>query len=221
MRVLKCHVCGTPPFEYCGSCAIKKGFGQPDDTQWAVIERYTRGKQVVDLGAGSCGIAERIAKVAKRVIAVDTNEPQHSRRKAINAAGVEFVRAGFDQVAFDYRRFFSPDTVAVLSWPWGYWSIQSLDGDALLSILARTKRVVYLGKNYNGVVCGGPKLFEHFLRRRLRAHVSRKPNTLLVLGKAQARSRPPTGEEVGGMKPHIIFFEQVTQINSVLQMSGA
>lgn len=216
MAKTTCDYCGKPPFRYCGVCAHENGFGRLDDAQWRVFAQHVRGKVVVDLGAGNCGLAERAASVAKRVVAIDSDHLSSSRFAAVKAAGIEYHQARFEDVAVNLERYAPPGAVAVVSWPWADLSHEQ----ALVSILARTGRVLYVGKNTDGTACGGVRLFEHFLRRKLLAHVSRKRNTLLVLGKATRSLRPPTGEELGGLSPHPIAYEIATQVNGVLTLPG-
>lgn len=91
--------------------------------------------------------------------------------------------------------------IAFLSWPAPYVDY----GPAGIMRLVRGADVViYLGKNRDGVVCGGRPLFEHLAERELLDCVPARQNDLLVLGAWHRGSdlRPLTAEESSAMNWH-------------------
>jgi hypothetical protein len=91
--------------------------------------------------------------------------------------------------------------VAFVSWPTNSpLSFRGVENPtyALLKLVMSAARVVYLGKNTDGIICGHPHLFRHLVRRPLLAHVPSEANTLLAYDTGTV-TREPVLEEQAGM----------------------
>lgn len=169
-------------------------YGRLSPSQRKALAPLVRGRVVHDLGAGLCRIAVQLAEMgARRVIALDMFAPPPAVLQKL-PANVTFRLGQFEDAPV------KPRTV-VLSWP-----SLSLDyeGPGLMPMVRGASRVVYLGKNRDGVSCGGRPLFEHFAERELLAYEPSPTNNLLVLGRwtKGSESRPLTGEEQDARHEH-------------------
>lgn len=172
-------------------------YGRLSPAQSAALAPLVRGRVVHDLGAGLCRLSVQLAEMgARRVIALDMFEPPPAVLGKLPAK-VTFKLGQFEDEPV------KPKTV-VLSWP-----SLSLDyeGPGLMPMIRGASRVVYLGKNRDGIACGGRPLFEHFAERELLAYVPGTTNNLLVLGRWTKGSeyRPLTGEEQDARAEHMAW----------------
>lgn len=158
------------------------GYGRLSSAQLEVLVEYTEGRVVHDLGAGSLGLA-RILRVhgACKVIAIDKEQISPPDDPCIEVVWKIFS---------DYKK---PIDTAVVSWP-----INRYD-QGLLSLVDRARRVIYIGKNTDGSMCGWPGLFWSFLARELLAYVPDRRNVLIVYGDKLKALRRPVGEELAGL----------------------
>ncbi len=162
-------------------------YGGLTPEQRACLGEYVQGRHVWDLGAGDCQVALAcIAAGATRVTAVDKDPPPAWLvRKPV--PGLYYQR-GY----FEHTRPLGVLDVVVLFWPINHPC-------GLTELVARARRVVYVGQNLGGTACGDPALYGHFLGRELLRHIPDRQNTMLVLGDPLSTPRPPTGEEQGGL----------------------
>jgi hypothetical protein len=86
-----------------------------------------------------------------------------------------------------------------LSWPVNY------DNKSLILHVMSAKRVIYLGKNTEGTMCGTPALFRVLLQRRLLAYAPDRANSLIVTGGLRRKPRAPTGEEKAALSDSSIW----------------
>lgn len=172
-------------------------YGRLSPAQLETLAPYVRGRVVHDLGAGTCRLSgELVGLGAAHVVAIDVQ----ARPRGVLPAGVSFVQAGFHAVSGTLD-------VAFVAWPIqdGFCGCCGFSGSrCLVRALHGARTVVYLGRNGNGIGCGGPALFEHFAERDLLAHVPARHNDLLVLGTWHRGSelRSLTPEEERGLDAH-------------------
>src|ERR1700677_837613 len=127
-------------------------WGRLDTAQAEALAAVVRGRTVHDLGCGDRVLSEAIVRLgAVEVIAVDRRQ----RTDWEPAPSVTSVRANFDEYAITDPVI----DVAFVSWP-----VTRVE-PSLLELLRRAKTVAYLGKCTDGVICGWPGLFRHFLGR--------------------------------------------------------
>jgi hypothetical protein len=168
-------------------------FGQLNRSQIHALRPLIRGQVVHDLGCGDRQLAKQLAALgAKTVVAVDKEPYGYCLRSDVITVEESFER---------YLRMRPTIDVAFVSWPaTGPLSFEGIGSPvyALLGLVISAARVVYLGKNTDGIICGHPHLFRHLARRPLLAHVPDEWNTLLVYGSGVV-TREPVLEEQAGM----------------------
>ena len=77
---------------------------------------------------------------------------------------------------------------------------------SMLEPVRKAKRVIYLGNNMDGTVCGSPKLYKHLSRRQVLAHAPERRNTLIVYGGLlRGRQRELLPEERAGIDQSRIY----------------
>jgi len=174
------------------------GHGQLSSLQEAALRKHVTGKVVHDLGAGDLELSHRlIALGAERVVAVDKIficKPWDSRV----------------QIVQDYFHcFHDAPEVAFLSWP-PNWPDHGLN-----LIVWRAPTVIYLGKNTDGISCGGPALFRDLVEREVLDYSPHPTNTLIIYGEAKFghQPRPLRGEEKGAIHQERIWdYEEVENV---------
>lgn len=145
-----------------------------------------------DLGCGDELLSGDLIKLgAKGVIAVDKDLTVDARYRSVHPhhKGVTGVRATFEEYAKKTPKI----DVAFVSWP-----VNRVE-EGLLTLVSRSKLVIYLGKCTDGACCGWPGLFKHFLSRELIAHVPDEYNSLLAYGRTLPDPRRGENEELGGL----------------------
>lgn len=146
------------------------------------LRPFVNGKRIVDLGSGDGTRAVMLcATGARSVLSIDVLGAMRSSPQ------IEYVEISFAHAAAVVREA-KPD-VAHLAWPSNI--IMPSENQALIKILGTIKRVIYVGKNTDGVACGTPELFGHFLQRPVLALVRDPRNTMIVYGDVQSRRRAP------------------------------
>jgi hypothetical protein len=168
-------------------------FGQVTDQQACAIQPFILGRVVHDLGCGDRYLSKRlVAWGAKTVIAVDKDPYGYDPGPKVITVAETFER---------YLKMRPIIDVAFISWPTNsHLSFRGVENPtyALLRLVISAARVVYLGKNTDGIICGHPHLFRHLVRRPLLAHVPDEFNTLLAYD-AGTVTREPVLEEQAGM----------------------
>ncbi len=171
------------------------GYSRLSGKQLGVLVKYTKGRVVHDLGAGALGLARiLIDHGACKVIAID-KEPI-SLAKDDPCIEIEWM------LFSDYKE---PIDTAVVSWPINHYD------QGLLTLVERSRRVIYIGKNTDGSMCGWPGLFWSFLSRKLLAYIPDRKNALIVYGdrlkdRSFAGLRRPVGEELAGLTTYEKMF---------------
>jgi len=169
---------------------MSSSYGQLTNEQLAVLIQYTKGKVVHDLGAGSLELARIVRSGHRRgrrtggackVIAIDKERISPPSDPCIEVVWTLFK---------DYKE---PIDIALVSWP------QNVPDAGLLDLIERSRIIIYLGKNTDGMMCGWPGLFWSFLSRALLAYVPDRKNVLAVYGHELTALRRPTGEELAGL----------------------
>lgn len=156
-------------------------FGTLTDEQLLVVQRHVEGQVVHDLGAGDLVLSRTLLlQGAEKVYAVDKTLPRRRPDPGIVLVGGYF------------HHYPAVPTVAFVSWP---TNIQDL---GLIKVVERSQKVIYLGCNWGGTMCGSPLLFQHLCQREVLDHVPDRSNTLIVYGPATVK-RKPLGEEWAGM----------------------
>lgn len=165
-------------------------FGTLTNKQLSVLVQYTKGKVVHDLGAGSLELARIVRSGHRRgrrtggackVIAIDKERVSPPDDPCIEVVWTLFS---------NYK---DPIDTALISWPINH------PDSGLLDLVERSRIVIYIGKNTDGLMCGWPGLFWTFLSRELLAYVPDRKNVLAVYGWELPSPRRPTGEELAGL----------------------
>lgn len=176
------------------------GWGKLSAHQVRRVANTVRGRIVHDLGAGSLGFALAALRMgAQRVVAVDC---ERFPRVAVLGDKLELHEQTFErylhaQVAADAR--FQLDVVALV-WPVNHL----LPG--LVPLVRRARAVVYLGKNTDGMACGGADLWRELTHRQVVAHVPDPKNDLIIYGPSAALPRPLLPEERGATEAEVLFW---------------
>jgi hypothetical protein len=168
-------------------------FGKLNPRQQRVVSQHVRGKKVSDLGADDLSMAQELIDLgAYRVFAYD----QHPMGEGTPKIWPDFSHRSFSELA----PHFTPDwcgAAAMLSWP-----INTLgrgETYALIQILRNCPKVMYLGKNTDGVCCGSDHLYHYLAFREVLDHVPDRQNTLVVYGEEREGRREVLPEEIAGM----------------------
>jgi hypothetical protein len=167
------------------------------------LRPYLRGRVVHDLGAGNLALANVLLDHgAKRVIAIDEKQP----RPPNDNARIEFVRTKFENYKANIR-------TAFVSWPTNtvYWPDHNTQ-PALVHLISCASRIIYLGKNTSGVLCGTPALYRFLSKREVLEHWPEDANTLVVYGPTSVDSidRPLLLVERAGIDHTRVYHSDFT-----------
>jgi len=172
-------------------------YGRLRDDQAEAVRQAVRGRKVIDCGAGDLGLSCAMAVMgAQEVIALDKDRMQ----TAVDAR-VRPVEGFFEGWVIDHPHDIIE--VAFVSWPSNY-SMGTFDR-GLQAIIERAGKVIYLGKNTDGSMCGSQKLFKHLLRRELAVYLPSRPNTLCIYGRKLDAPRKGRHEELAIFDPENIW----------------
>ena len=165
----------------------------------ALVAEHVSGSVVWDLGAGDLIYALRLLELgAGHVVAIDKDLVQINTPAG---AGLTLRR--------DYFADIEPVgeiEVAFLSWPrnGAIWGLEDL--------LAKARKVIYLGCNTGGSACADEHLFRSQLcPRELLGHIPHPRNSLLVYGEQGKRTGPLTGEEFAVLSRTLMAFEEAQE----------
>jgi len=167
--------------------SIKRyGYSSLNDRQISHLHSQTKGKRVLDLGAGNLDLSVLCSNSAALVFAIDSRKPANTNLPQ----NVSFIRACFDEVNI-------AADVALVSWP-----INNDDASmGLIKVLADVKKVIYIGTNDGcSTMCGTPLLWRHLVSREMESHLLGM-NNLLVYSD-QPRSKPLLDEEKNGLSAY-------------------
>ena len=169
-------------------------WGILSEAQKLALKPHIAGKVVHDLGAGTCDLSVELCSLgAKHILAYDTN-PSLSVKKPDNLT----VRKKSFQ---DLLGTLQPEIVFV-SWP----TIAEGDCTALTFLASRAKKVIYLGKCMDGMMCGTNKFFSIIICSELLEHVPDRRNTMLITGNSLPEAREWVPEEVAGIYRDKIYY---------------
>jgi len=159
------------------------GYGILTADQRRVLAKHVRGQIVHDLGAGDCSFALELLKLGA------------SEVYAIDKIGKPLLRPWPKRLHYKRDYFHNitsrMDTV-FMSWPINYEV-------RLLPLVLPASKIIYLGKNTDGNMCGTPGLFKAMVRRELLDYEPDCRNCLIVTGAYLSVPRAPTGEEHAGI----------------------
>ena len=167
-----------------------------------VISKFVRNKNVFDLGAGSGELSMALLNEfnANLVYAVDCKETY-----------IKDVSDRLIVIQDEFKNIFDlvkSSDIAFVSWPVNY-------RNGLPSLIREFNTVIYLGSNVGCNSCGTVNLFQHFLTRKILAHIPFKRNSLTVYGALQKEKRfKKTGEEIAGLNPEIYYTFSRAEKNS-------
>jgi hypothetical protein len=176
-------------------------YGEWTEAMTEAARSVVAGKVVYDLGAGRLGHSRRLLELgAEHVFAVDKEKASDAwwRGKPIT-----FVQTYFDNLDVPDRI-----EVALVAWPTNH----RLTG--LIDILERCERVIYLGSNCNGDMCGWPGMWDYLHFREIEAHVPHHKNSLIIYGRhlGPKERRPMVGEEVGATCGMFVRFDEAQRL---------
>lgn len=162
-------------------------YGKPTPAMEALVAEVVRGRHVFDFGAGSCELSRwLLRRGAKHVTAIDSSllAPRRLSKRVTTVRGYFADQTWPDRI-----------DVGFVSWP----SNRPMQG--LVDALRRCDKVVYLGCNDMGTMCGSPDLFPYLLTRRLDAYVHDRTQRMVVVGEPlpDGLFRKPTEDEANGM----------------------
>jgi len=150
---------------------------------------HVAGAEVWDLGAGDLQRAIQLRVMgARAVVAVD--KEYRWKPPKIHDPNIQYIGHYFEDVK-------PPEggiDVALVAWP------VSTVLPGLLTLLVCCRRVVYLGCNMDGTVCGWPGLYEHLLGREVLDHAAVPENTLAIYG-GPCAPRVALAEEWAALHP--------------------
>lgn len=169
-------------------------FGKLNRAQCRAVSKHVRGKKVSDLGADDLSMAQELVDLgAYRVFAYDHNDMGEGTPKI----WPDFSHRSFRELA----EHFTPEwcgAAAMLSWPIN--TLGAGERYGLIQILRKCPKVMYLGKNTDGVACGNADLFHYLAFREVLDHVPDRRNTLIIYGEEEeGLRRPVLPEEISGM----------------------
>jgi hypothetical protein len=169
--------------------------------QREALREAVAGRVVHDLGAGDLKLSSKVLQLgAAHVVAVDKED---CPRRVPH--GITYRKCLF-------KDFLDPIDVALLSWPPNHGSYD------LAKLVLRANRVVYIGKNTDGSVCGMPELFFSLIRRGILAYYPDRKNTLIVYGEHLPSPREPRGEEAAALSivrgDPIWTYEQAERVST-------
>lgn len=155
-------------------------YGKLSDAQRDALRPHVSGLKVHDLGAGTCELSRELLDLgATSVVAIDTQD-------------MPFVDRRIERVQDPFQLYRDPISVAFVSWP------INREDRGLMRLVREAKKVVYLGKNTDGVMCGWPGLFNELVKRKVLAYIPERKNTLIVYGGQSHSKRKFLGEEHAG-----------------------
>lgn len=153
-------------------------YGALNQDQAQLVERFVRGQVVYDFGAANLYVSCELLRLgASKVIAID-KEPVRFRSIPTE---IEFRQVLFRDVLDD------PIDIAFISWPPNH-------DTSLVSILMRSRVILYLGKNTDGTACGIPGMFQYLLKRKAE-YLPDRHNTLICYTDFLKAERQPLPEE--------------------------
>jgi hypothetical protein len=167
-------------------------YGKLDRRQMAAVAEVVRGKLVHDIGAGDQRLSTLLVKLgAREVVAID-KEPSGRPPKEVKTVTSTFVAfaAANPQLCVEQGGFLD---ISFLSWPVNHADL------GMSHLVAYSKIVIYLGKCTDGMSCGWPGLFDHFLRRELSVYIPSRQNTLCIYGSKLSVPRAGEYEERAGL----------------------
>lgn len=168
-------------------------FGELSNNQLQKLQPYVSNKIVYDLGAGTGEHSTILAKLgAKQVVAVDKESIRISHSSKILKIEKSFIEIEVKDI-----------DIAFLSWPVNYHC------NGLISLLKRSNRIVYLGRNTNGTTCGTVDLFEYFLHRKLIDYISEYRNTLIIYGEEILKRISNLQEEIAIFSSEIQWYSEL------------
>jgi hypothetical protein len=186
------------------------GYGGLTQEQRGKVVEAVKGRHVHDLGSGEGHFTYWLADHAKTVVGVDKE-----RFDLAMKPNVDFVVSTFED--YDEKTYPEVD-VAFLSWPANHMD------SGLFSMVKRAKRIIYLGKNTDGTMCGFPELFRLTACRELEVHIPDPKNTLLILGAPiyhgapRSFQRDLTGEEYAGLTAYdgpVVAYRDAVEFKGV------
>lgn len=135
-----------------------------------VLQPHVSGKHVHDLGACDLRLSMALVTVgAEKVTAVDRN-PMPTLEAYPE---IEPHQSHFDD-------FIGSPRIAFVSWPVN-WPC------GIPRLIRNAEKVIYLGKNTDGLCCADPQFWDMVTRREVLDHVPNEANTLIVYGKESGR----------------------------------
>lgn len=162
-----------------------QSYGYLNKQQAECLIKYVNGKVVYDLGSGNLKLSnELITLGAAKVISID--------KKYIGGRANNFYQSGVEIRASFFQDIDEDIDTAFVSWPANY-------DNGLLKILKRTKTILYLGKNTDGVACGTPDLFKYLITRKVNIHIPSKRNTLICYSDELVENRYLLDEEAAAI----------------------
>lgn len=167
-------------------------FGNITNEMWGAIAPYLANRTVWDLGAGDLSHAKTMLKLgAKNIVAIDKDLSVSETNPRIILKKEYFanVTPPLDGIG-----------TAFVCWPQNYIN------RGLLDILEMSNVVIYIGSNTDGSACAWPGFFKHLLKRELLAHIPRKENSLLIVGRSSQEPRAETPEEYAALSSRVQSF---------------
>ena len=172
--------------------------------QRVTIWPFVDGRVVTDVGAGDGALAVRIATLgAREVVAIDKHVVKYGALPKITPVISHFE---------DYK---GKAEVAFVSWPpqWGT--------DGIVKVIERAERIIYLGSNMDGTVCGSYEFWDLVTRRRVLQHVPGRRNTLIIYDR-EKEQRKLLPEEFAALNQRKIYsYNELYQPEGTINDIGA
>ena len=158
--------------------------------QQEMLIQATQKSSIVDFGGYDGDLALWLLRHgAKNVLVIDKEMPN---RRARFRNSLLYMREYFENVPPEVLDGY--DT-AVLCRP----SNNRASMAALVHLLPKFHRVIYIGLNDETTATGMPSLFVYLLNRKLELYIENHPYRLLMYGEPLAEARLPVAEELAGL----------------------
>jgi hypothetical protein len=160
------------------------GYGSLTRRQQRQLKPYVEGCRIVDMGCGDLSMSILMVDLgASHVMSIDKVMTKTTVYRARDSARISVLQVDFEDLS---DRFLEGET-ALLSWPMDLFDLDRL--------AACAKRIIYVGKNTDGIMCGSKTFWQKMLSRRLSLYEPDKINVLAVYTDVLKKPRNPIGEE--------------------------
>ena len=172
---------------------IDQGYGRFTEKQQDILRAHVEGARVLYPGSGWGQKAEVLIGLGvDHVTCIEKEQTCFSKNPIYRHKKVTAVRDYIEELDDEV---FEGKEVLLLSW------VQPYRFPATAEIFGRfdgIPKIVYLGKNTDGTLCGSPSLYSYLVTREVLHYVPARENTMIIYGDAKVL-REPYPEEAAGL----------------------